>query len=345
MGFKVFLCASAYPEREETVKKVGIDVTDCLSGFVKAIGRNEILPFFGAYQRMVYSYMFFKNLICKHDVDFVFVTGGSTLIPKTMAHKTIVYAHFPIDVEVASQHYLNSRMKKLYIKPWKFISNNANYIKKATIITNSRYTKNAIKDAWGSDATVIYPPCPQYSFPLTDRKENMVCSIGRFTPEKNYEFILDVAQRLPNIKFELIGSVTTDKIPYLEKLKKAASGNVKFHVNISVPEKIDILKRAKCMLHSFVGEHFGIAIIEAKSAGVIPITHDSGAAQVDQLVEDKFRYIDTEGAIKSVMNAIDSWSLEETTKLREFAKQFSAESFNENLRTFISNWIVTHGIK
>ena len=63
MGFKVFLCASAYPERKETVKKVGIDVTDCLSGFVKAIGRNEILPFFGAYQRMVYSYMFFKNLI------------------------------------------------------------------------------------------------------------------------------------------------------------------------------------------------------------------------------------------------------------------------------------------
>ena len=43
------------------------------------------------------------------------------------------------------------------------------YIKKATIITNSNYTRNAIKKVWNIDSTVIYPPCPQYSFPLEDK--------------------------------------------------------------------------------------------------------------------------------------------------------------------------------
>ena len=65
MGSKVFLCASAYPKREESLERIGIDVTDSIDGFVKSIGRNEILPFLGAYQRLVYSYFFFKKLIKK----------------------------------------------------------------------------------------------------------------------------------------------------------------------------------------------------------------------------------------------------------------------------------------
>src|SRR5919109_5506352 len=81
MGIKVFLCASAYPQRKDTISRIGIDVSDSVEGFVKAIGRNEILPFLGAYQRMTYSYFFFKKLIKEHKLDFVLVTGGSTLIP------------------------------------------------------------------------------------------------------------------------------------------------------------------------------------------------------------------------------------------------------------------------
>ncbi|HYY66420.1 MAG TPA: glycosyltransferase [Nitrososphaeraceae archaeon] len=342
MGIKVFLCASAYPQRKDTISRIGIDISDSVEGFVKAIGRNEILPFLGAYQRMTYSYFFFKKLIKEYKLDFVLVTGGSTLIPKSMADKTIVYAHFPIDLEVASQHYQNSRMKKLYIKPWLFISNNLDYIRRATIITNSNYTKNAIRDAWSMGSTVIYPPCPQYSFPLYDQKEkreDIVCSLGRFTPEKEYEIIIEIAQKLPAIRFELVGSVTQDKVSYLKKLRNIAPKNVTFHVNATVQEKMDILKRSKVLLHSFIGEHFGIALVEAMSAGVIPVTHNSGAAKEDGLVPEEFRYNNLDGAISSVTNALASWNLDRALELREFAKRFSAESFRENMKIFLSNWI------
>ena len=340
MGCKVFLCASAYPKKEETIKRIGIDIEDSIDGFVKAIGRNEILPFLGAYQRMVYTYSFFKKLINEHKLDFVFVTGGSTLIPKSMADKTIVYVHYPVDLEVTHQRYLNNKMKKIYIKPWLFISNNVDYIKRSTIITNSNYTRDAIKAAWGIDATVIFPPCPQYSFPFADQvKKNIVCSLGRFTPEKNYETILQIAQRQSNTQFELIGSITPDKLSYLEKLRNNAPRNVIFHVNASIEEKIEVLKRSKVMLHSFIGEHFGIALIEAMSAGLIPVTHDSGAAKADGLVPRKYRYNDIDEAVASITDAFSSWNIDEAQRLREYAMRFSAESFRANIKSFISNWI------
>ena len=267
-----------------------------------------------------------------------------------MAERTIVYVHYPTDLEISQKDYNSNIMKKLYIKPYLFVSNNLDYIKKATIITNSNYTKNAIKHTWNADSTVIYPPCPQYSFPLEDKikieKEetdtNTVCSLGRFTPEKEYDTILQIAKKRPRINFELIGSFTADKISYLEGLKNKASKNVIFHVNASVNEKIEVLKRSKILLHSFKGEHFGVAIIEAMSAGLIPITHNSGAAKEDQLVDDVFRYDNLENAFECLDRALSIWNLDKASKLRQYAQNFSPENFNKNLKAFVENWIKTH---
>lgn len=265
-----------------------------------------------------------------------------------MAERTIVYVHYPTDLEISQKDYTSNIMKRLYIQPYLFVSNNLDYIKKATIITNSNYTKNAIKQIWNADSTVIYPPCPQYSFPLEDKineeeaDTNSICSLGRFTPEKEYTTILKIAKERPRLKFELIGSVTADKISYLEALKNKASKNVIFHVNASIDEKIEILKRSKILLHSFKGEHFGVAIIEAMSAGLIPITHNSGAAKEDKLVDDRFRYDNLENALDCLDRAISIWNLDKASKLRQYAQNFSTENYNKNLKSFIVNWIRTH---
>ena len=131
-------------------------------------------------------------------------------------------------------------------------------MKKATIIANSNYTRNAIKKVWNIDSTVIYPPCPQYSFPLEDKikkiekdTEMTVCSLGRFVPEKEYDTILQIAKQRPQLKFELIGGVAEDKISYLNSLKNKASKNVTFHVNATENQKMEILKRIKNIITQF----------------------------------------------------------------------------------------------
>ena len=74
---------------------MSIDVEDSIKGFVKAIGRNEMLPFLSIYQRLASSYLFFKKLIKTYNPDFLLVTGNLPVLPKSMAEKTIVYVHFP----------------------------------------------------------------------------------------------------------------------------------------------------------------------------------------------------------------------------------------------------------
>jgi glycosyltransferase involved in cell wall biosynthesis len=325
-----------------TVSRIGIDVTDSIDGFVKAIPPNEILPFLGAYQRLCYSYFFFEKLIRKYCPDFILVTSGSSIIPHSMSERTIVYVHSPADLEVTDELYINNKFKRLYIKPWQFISNNLDYIKEATIITNSNYTRNLIRKAWGIESTVIPPPCPQYRFPiLKEKKQEVICSIGRFTPEKHYEQVLMVARRLTDKKFELVGSVTSDKMEYLKGLIRSAPENVKFHINATVEEKLEVLTRAKVLLHSFIGEHFGIALIEAMSAGILPVTHDSGAAKEDKLVPNEYRYNDIDEAVKATIDALNKWDLSTAESLRESARKFSPEDFRSNVKKFITAWTMS----
>jgi glycosyltransferase involved in cell wall biosynthesis len=279
-----------------------------------------------------------------------------------MAEKTIVYVHFPTPRDLKlpriQRDYTSNIWKKLYIQLYLFISNNIeyngnddvnlDYIKKATIITNSNFTRNAIKKTWNIDSTVIYPPCPQYSFPLEDKIKKIekdtktVCSLGRFTPEKEYDTIIQIAKERPQLKFELIGSVTEDKISYFNSLKNKATKNVTFHVNATVNQKIEILKRSKILIHSFKGEHFGIALIEAMSAGLIPVSHNSGAAKEDNIVDEKFRYNDLDSALNCLDLAISEWNLDKASQLREYAQNFSMKNYNKSLKLFIINWINSH---
>jgi alpha-1,2-mannosyltransferase len=336
---------------------MSIDVEDSIKGFVQTIGRKDILPFLGIYQRLVYSYVFFKKLIKTYNPDFILVTGGSSVIPNSMAAKTIVYVHFPSDLAISQKDYSSKIMKRkimkrLYIQLHLFISNNIDYLKKATIIANSNYTRNAIKKVWNIDSTVIYPPCPQYSFPLEDKIKKIekkdtemmtVCSLGRFVPEKEYETILQIAKHRPQLKFELIGGVAHDKISYLNSLKNKASENVTFHVNATENQKLEILKRSKILLHSFKGEHFGIALIEAMSAGLIPVSHNSGAAKEDNIVDEKYRYNDDiDSALNCLDKAVSEWNLDKASQLRQYAQNFSIENYNKNLKLFITNWIDSH---
>ena len=330
-----------------------MDVEQSIKGFVKAIGRNEMLPFLSIYQNLVYKYFIFKKLIKTYNPDFLLVTGNLTVLPKSMSERTIVYVHFPFDLAILEKDYTSKIMKRLYIQPYLFISNNIDYdndidfsyIKKGTIIANSNYTRNAIKKLWNIDSTVIYPPCPQYSFPLEDKIKkneqdtNTVCSLGRFVPEKEYDTILQIAKQRPQLKFELIGGVADNYISYLDSLKNRASKNVTFHVNATENEKMEILTRSKILIHSFKGEHFGIALIEAMSAGLIPISHNSGAAKEDNIVEEKFRYNDLDSALNCLDKAVSEWNLDKASQLRQYAQNFSMENYNKNLKLFITNWI------
>ena len=108
-----------------------------------------------------------------------------------------------------------------------------------------------------------------------------------------------------------------------------------------MPQKIKKWRFSKDskILHSFKGEHFGIALIEAMSAGLIPISHNSGAAKEDNIVDEKYRYKDIDSALNCIDKAVEEWNLDKASQLRQYAQNFSMENYNKNLKRFITNWI------
>ena len=75
------------------------------------------------------------------------------------------------------------------------------------------------------------------------------------------------------------------------------------------------------------------------SAGLIPISHNSGAPKEDNIVEEKFRYNDIDSALNCLDKAVSEWNLDKASQLRQFAENFSMENYNKNLKLFITNWI------
>ena len=156
------------------------------------------------------------------------------------------------------------------------------------LLAVSDFTRKFVRDRWGREATTLYPPCPidLYSN-LTVQKRDLVVTVGRMAPEKRMELFLEIARRLPDIDFAIIGSIVTDKGSYYDMLRAAAPANVSFVV-APLRKVREILGSAKVYVHCAQNEHFGITIVEAMAAGCVPVVNDSGGPP--EIVSDDVGY-------------------------------------------------------
>jgi glycosyltransferase involved in cell wall biosynthesis len=94
---------------------------------------------------------------------------------------------------------------------------------------------------------------------------------------------LEIARRLPDVEFAIIGSVAPERTSYYNSLKAAAPSNVSFVV-APLRKVTELLGSAKVYVHSAQNEHFGITIVESMAAGCVPVVNDSGGPR--EIVSD-----------------------------------------------------------
>jgi len=172
-------------------------------------------------------------------------------------------------------------------------------------IANSDYVKKWVKKFWNSDVKVLYPPVSLITNRQTKgespsgRKNDWIASVGRFFTlghGKKQEIMIEAFKKcyhqLPstNYQLHLIGGVGDEpsSLRYVEELKEMAKGfPIFFHFNAPRVEVEEILLKSKIYWHAagygedperdpITFEHFGIAPVEAISAGCIPILFNGG---------------------------------------------------------------------
>jgi len=176
---------------------------------------------------------------------------------------------------------------------------------------------------------------------LCESREDIIVSCGRYSMEKRYHFILDVARHLPGYRFYIIGSISSPSSrDYYNRVRamkeKLGLDNVELLVDYPRTKQIMLYSHAKAYMHAMIGEHFGISIVEAMASSLVPVVHKSGGAWMDIVDYGRYGYgySSLEEAIEAVEKAVKNyWSLRE--KMVNRAKQFTKEAFMEKMKKII----------
>ena len=153
-------------------------------------------------------------------------------------------------------------------------------------------------------------------------------SVGNIREDKNYEFLLKIAEKLPDKDFTIYGKCNVQ--PYADGIKNTMGKNVHIINNVSnvQPE----LQKYNLALHCATSETGPLVLLEYMAQGVPFITYQTGEVvsqiknELPELIMDTF---DIEQWLDRI-KFIAPHRTEITDKMRQtFTKYFSEESYFE----------------
>ncbi|MDO8610354.1 MAG: glycosyltransferase [bacterium] len=233
-------------------------------------------------------------------------------------------------------------------------------------VTHSEFVKKWIFKYWKKKAKLLYPPV-EMLFEKHDlkkiKKEKMICSVGRFFTlghGKKQEVMIEAFKKIydsghTDWQLHLVGGLSNEpsSIELAKKLKYDAFGYpIFFHFNASRQKVEDIYLKSRIYWHAagfgesehenpIRFEHFGIAPVEAMSAGCIPILYNAGGlAEIIKVVglNDKLYVFNTiDDLIKKTADYLSENSnpIEWNKLFRKLSSNFSSTAFKKNFLELI----------
>ena len=161
-------------------------------------------------------------------------------------------------------------------------------------------------------------------------------TVTRISNDKRPETIPLIAKLLPaDVSFTIIGSCRlSTEVPVLRKLQNCirslrVEDKVKLLLNVSREKQRELLQSAKIYLHPLVPyEAFGISVVEAMSAGCVPIVPD--IAGLREIVPNQLRYHTIEEAASKVKESLANWSPFKADESVKIANNFNQTEFKRN---------------
>lgn len=233
------------------------------------------------------------------------------------------------------------------------------------ILSNSEFTSYWINKYWKVKPRVCFPPVDlifkKGSIDFS-RKKNWICSVGRFFTlghGKKQEILIKAFKKFYDLgnsiwELHLAGGLANDpsNIAYVNELRKLSEGYpIVFHLNISRRQLEFIYRKSKIYWHAtgfgensdnkpILFEHFGIAPVEAISAGCIPLLYDGGGLPeiIDKTLLDKEKHLfSTIDQLVENTRYFANYPITDWEKLfDQLEKNFSVQAFKENLLKVIS---------
>lgn len=229
-------------------------------------------------------------------------------------------------------------------------------------IANSRYTQDWIRRIWDCDSEVVHPPVRNRV--EGDSKAHSIVSIGRFFDpdlghsKKQMEMLTAFADMVRSHlgagdwRLALIGGADSVSRDFVMRIRRAAR-DLPIDVLVNAKREVidDALAHASIYWHaSGYGEdelhhperleHFGIAVVEAMAAGVVPVVYGAGGpVEIVRHGIDGFHWHTLEQLAQFTRRLMNDESLraEMSESARKRASEYSPSVFDDRLRLLIAS--------
>ncbi len=342
IGFRVSLASEPF-RLSELNRVYGMEgvMENCervvIPQFKQRMQRLLVLQRF-AYARRVWP--MFKNF----DPDIVFSTQSS---PFVISRPTLHFVYdakdkfsYPRAAAPDDRKYLGTGPIKAYFDTtrwlrklvWKKIagSNDPRFLAVGSLVLDD------LKRNGYRNSSLIFPPC-RIDFEPRLPKKKQVAQASRIIPEKRLELFIEIALRLPEYKFYLVGrrdQISEGLYPgYAQSVLSALPRNVTY-LDALVREHKEILEESKVYVYTGREPGIGIALMEAIAAGCIPFCpSNAGAADVVRACGVGHFYNTAEEAVMKIKlcleQDIDHY---EVLKISAKVKMFSPEAFRSRIQ-------------
>lgn len=143
---------------------------------------------------------------------------------------------------------------------------------------NSEYTGQRVTQKWGVTPKVVNPPIRPEMYdpnPTFFQRDIDVIGFGQLYFQKRYKALTPLYER--GHETCVIGADVKQDRPNVSKVVR----------NPTFREYTRLLSRSKVFIHPKIGEHFGIAIVEAMASGCAAVCHRSGGPLTDIILPDE----------------------------------------------------------
>ncbi len=233
-------------------------------------------------------------------------------------------------------------------------------------VCNSRFTQAYTLKRWGKSlsAEVVYPAAEDVRAPLENRSPEIL-GIGRFNWQghvKNQASLVDAFDDLVDLlpkgwRLTLLGKLNDlpeNREPFRALQHRCRRLPVGFEINVSEERKRELLGRASIFWHGTgLGkrepadaaqmEHFGIAIVEAMRAGLVPLCyHLGGPREIVEHGSSGFLYRDLEELKTYTLALVSRSDLRERMRANAVkrAGRFTRAEFDRAIGGFIRSVVL-----
>ncbi len=181
-------------------------------------------------------------------------------------------------------------------------------VRRQVLLANSDWTAEHLRQVHGAEARTLHPPVAgAFAQRAWAAREDVVLSIGRFTPEKNFARAIAIVEALRDRGHSLtLAIVGGPGLPAYERRVRALAAErpwVTLRSDLTRTALLDLMSRCRWGLHGMVDEHFGMAPAELVEAGCLTFVHRSGG-QMEIVRSDDLSYLDVPDAVARMERAI-----------------------------------------